>query len=356
MLRKKILLVICFFAIIKSVAIYAGLFSFLSDKPDWIDGSSKKYSEQSYLIGVGVAKNIDDARTQARAEIIKIFKVQIAQSAKAVEKEKSIKSGNANTNITGEIASSLETKTFTEGALEGVTIPETWFDEDKKTYYALAVLDKVKARMSLANRISEAEEKIQSQLTIAENASSSMEEIKALTQILNEWNTRSLLIEQKRIVDPISVPDLPSNPTYSEIIERRNNALRKIIFIVQHKEQKENDHSMEILKEKITKFGLQIEKEIPSVNNPSSMYIIIKYNIDTKLIDRGNKEWKFYNWNGTIEILEGKPEGKILAAISKDGQESHTSETSAKAKAVSVAEQTLSQALENWIKENILGK
>ncbi|MBI5416700.1 LPP20 family lipoprotein [Candidatus Poribacteria bacterium] len=345
-----------YFAFIFFLFIFCA-FSFFSSKPDWIDGSSEKYPEKSFLIGVGVAKNLDDARTLARAEISKIFQVQVSQSATSSESErttKSEKSGQPSTS--SDLKSAQETKTLTEMALVGVSIPETWNDEKNKTYYALAVLDKTKTRVSLANKISEEEEKIQAQLEIADEASLAIEEIKALTSAIASWDIKTALFAQKRIVDPIASEDLPIGTTRTEIVNRKENALKKIIFIVQQKENQEASNIHEILKERITKAGFKVDSSIPENKDTSITYIIIKYSVNIQPIDRGDPKWKFFGWNGTIEIAEAKSANSILASISKDGQESHIVENTAKSKAVSAAGESLAQATGEWIQNYIFGK
>ncbi|MBI4652253.1 hypothetical protein HY745_13465 [Candidatus Desantisbacteria bacterium] len=288
-------------------------------------------------------------------EISKIFRVQISQSATSFESEKSTKSKKAGIDISGEIKNEQETKSFTETILEGVTIPETWFDEKTKTHYALAVLDKVKTRVSLANKISDEEETIAAQLKAVEAVSSSIEKIKALTMAINALDAKSALITQKNIVDPVSVQDLNTGTTRAEILSKRDNLLKKIVFIVMKNEETGNKNLREMIKEKITKMGFRIENEMPDKIEADVNVIIIKSSLELQSVDRGDPQWKFFNWTGSIEIIEGKPEGTVLAAISKGGQESHTIEKTAQAKAISSAGKSLADALGDWITAYIFG-
>ena len=330
-------------------------FSLFPSKPDWISGSSKKYPEKSFLIGIGMAKNLDDARTLARAEISKNFQVEISQTATSAESERTTKSGNSGFNKSSDIQSAQETKTLTKIVLEGVTVPETWFDEDSKIYYALAVLEKLKTCVTMANKISDEEEKIKAQLKTADTAASAIEEVKALTSALSAWDTKSTFLAKKRIVDPTPVQYLSPGPTQTEIITRRDNALKNITFIVQQKENNKNYNIQEMIEEKITQLGFHIDKT-PSENVEfKSIPIIIKINISIQPVDRGDPDWKFYNWAGTIEISEMKAGNTILATIPKDGQESGVVDNAAKNKAVSAAGQQLAQAVGEWIQDYIFG-
>lgn len=335
-----------------------GLFAFglfAKRAPDWISGFSKKYPEQTYLIGIGLGENLDEARSAARAEIAKVFWAQIVQSSKEFKQETSIQQGSK-IETSAKVQAESETKVFTEDILQGVEIADTWFDEKNKTYYALAILDKLKTRALLSIQIVDQEEIIQTQFTAAKKSGSPIEEIRALSAALQSWDKKESLLAKKRIVDPVPVPELSAGPSPVEIQKQKEEALSKIIFVVDLVKEEENSNLKGVIGEVISKTGFRVSPAILEKIEPDSLVIIIRCQLAVEPFNRDNPQWKFYRWQGNIEMVEGVPNGKVLATTSRQGEVSQITEATAKIKAITEARQTLALAVEQQIRAYIFGE
>jgi len=57
--------------------------------------------------------------------------------------------------------------------------------------------------------------------------------------------------------------------------------------------------------------GFQVSSLIPANLPADNLVLVVKYQLTLTPFDRGNPQWKFYRWQGTVEISEGKAEGKF---------------------------------------------
>ena len=114
--------------------------------PDWVLGKAHpKYLESQYVKGVGSSmENAVSANESARAELAKVLKVKIHSIME---------------DFTSESGSRIESlvKTEVSTILEGVEIKDGWVDQDKETFYSLAVLNRKLTADGIIKRIEEIE-------------------------------------------------------------------------------------------------------------------------------------------------------------------------------------------------------
>jgi hypothetical protein len=126
--------------------------------PAWISGRDPAYPEAKYLLGVGLGKDLDGARANARAEIARVFQSRVEQVLTDVQTERSTSKNARRGASRGTQSSELKTTVSTDDFMEGVKIVHTWNDRKSKQVYALAILDKAAERRTLSGKILEQEE------------------------------------------------------------------------------------------------------------------------------------------------------------------------------------------------------
>jgi hypothetical protein len=314
-----------------------------------VNGSSSRYAQDTYLIGIGLGKDIDTARSAARAEIAKIFKAKVMQAAQDVSREKHSREG-AMSASSSSMDMELKTSVTTDEILEGVEIPETW-EAKNKTFYALAVLNKAKLRNTLSHQILSIDESIAADVANAQKSATAIEQLRGYSQALMLLSQKEELLARKRVVDPVVMQELSSAPSEAEIRIKRDEVIRKIVFVVDAGTNKTG--IKETVAAVVSKQGFTIIPSIPANNNGLTI-ITLKCSIETVLSDRANPQWKFCDWKIYAELFE---EGGVgaFATISKEGQSAHLTEVSVQNKALLDAKQELSCALENAINEYICG-
>ncbi len=128
--------------------------------PQWIYGSAQsEYQADKYLTAVGEGETTEDARKNAIARLAEQLKVSISSQSNITKEYKS-------TSEDSSMQENMDIQISTEVNLdnvEGIKIADQYFQESSKTYFAFAVLDKVKNATNLAFNIESQMETIRSQ-------------------------------------------------------------------------------------------------------------------------------------------------------------------------------------------------
>jgi hypothetical protein len=331
------------------LALFLSQTSFALKAPEWMTGTSKKYPSDKYLIGVGIGSDLDAARASARAEIAKIFQTRIIQSSQEITKERSAQ-GGGDAGFAAEASNELTTRTSTDDVLQGTEIPETYQDTKKNSYYALAVLDKVKMRQSLSRDMADLEETVESQVALSRKTTSVIDQIRALTAALKARDSRETLLIKKRIVDTGIIPDMPLTLLRPQIVKERGEALKKVLFVL---ESSDEGNLSGIIGERITGLGFNVVASTAAA--AADTVIAVKSSIGVAPVERNNPNWKFYNWNATMAMRDLSDSGKVITAIARQGQVSHISESAARDKAVADAAHTLAVAVGQQLEQYFFG-
>lgn len=117
--------------------------------PDWIAGEPVAYSGNRYLLGRGQAATVGQARDRARADLAKVFAVQIREQSN--EQLFWQQGGEGLQGLQQKISRDIQART--NQLVEGVQIAETWQAEEGGAYHALATLDRLQAGNRLRSRI-----------------------------------------------------------------------------------------------------------------------------------------------------------------------------------------------------------
>ena len=122
-------------------------------RPQWIDNASGIYLEQDYLTAVGQGSSRERAAKNALANLAEIFVVNVRAETNTLteaSKQHSVLGSTSESSTT--LQRNIETET--QQVISGVVIKDTWLSTSGE-YYALALLNKRKAALSLSEAILE---------------------------------------------------------------------------------------------------------------------------------------------------------------------------------------------------------
>ena len=147
-----------------------------SSPPDWVLGKGHpSFPQSKYLIGVGISDaNAVSARESARSNLAKNLKVKIRSTMVDVS-----------TTEETYIESVIETEVDT--VVEGVEIKSGWLDQDKGTYYSLAIVERSLVVSSIKGRISKIESVLQRNLNDGMEAENKVDVVTALSHYLSGY-------------------------------------------------------------------------------------------------------------------------------------------------------------------------
>lgn len=153
---KKVLINIMLVMILSVTAIVAKV-------PKWVkENSHQDYPSEEYFIGIGISEDRTEAEDLARANMIKEISVKIESEMENIETE-TIENGKVDSR--SEINQKI--RTAVEANLVGVQIAK--LKEDKGTFYALAVLSKMKYFTTLEIKMDDLGQRVQNLINDSNN-------------------------------------------------------------------------------------------------------------------------------------------------------------------------------------------
>lgn len=168
--------------------------------PDWVAGSDNRYKPAQYLIGRGQADSENVATDRARADLAKIFQVQIdVESQDVLTHQSGTSHGEADNRTTSQISRTITTKT--NQIVNGIQIPEIWRDPKSQIYYALAVLSRSQAANSLRQEIESLDAATARYIQQSRDSDDLLLKIAAANRALNAQVERSAYQKSLKIVD-----------------------------------------------------------------------------------------------------------------------------------------------------------
>lgn len=173
--------------------------------PDWVNGTSKQYQSEQYLIGRGQAAAPEEAKDRARADLAKIFEVSVAVDSEDVQSFSQKTEGKAEDKKTAgdySAQASRRVVTRTDQIIQGIQIVELWQDPVTKTQHALAVLPRLQAGTGLRQEIERLDAATRKYLEQARASSDMLIKIGAANQALEAQIERAAYQKSLRVVDP----------------------------------------------------------------------------------------------------------------------------------------------------------
>jgi hypothetical protein len=115
-----------------------------SGKPAWVDKPDSVYDENYYIARVGTGKDRRQAEAAAFGNLTGYFGQTVKSNFQAVEGYKQrVLDGAVDVSSSTEVEQAVQISSSME-SLIGAEINDVWNDDAKKTYYAVAIMDKSK--------------------------------------------------------------------------------------------------------------------------------------------------------------------------------------------------------------------
>lgn len=169
------------------------------DNPSWVYGESREYPRKQYLFGVGEADTMTAAKSRARAEIAKIFSVDIQAGSQDHSRYENLNLGHEK-GLTESLSVSQSIDINTEQRVQGIEIPEVWLDKNNQRYYALAVLPRQKTAASLRNDITALDSATNTIVTNSRASTSLFHKVRLSSRAIALQRQRSQLADQLSVV------------------------------------------------------------------------------------------------------------------------------------------------------------
>ncbi|OGT22569.1 MAG: hypothetical protein A2V90_07395 [Gammaproteobacteria bacterium RBG_16_57_12] len=260
-MKSRNILFICCLLVSGLVSCHGGAKSGAQgDKPDWVDGNSRRYPVDMYLTGVGVAPDPALARDRARVELAKIFQVAVTEQGQDTQRfERTVSEGETKESNLQQV--SRQSSLYTDQIIQGIEVSEIW-EDGAGQYHALAVLSRQQAGMRLRQEIKRLDEATGQYVRSARGYPDSMAKIAAAQKAIQQQQERQSYQRSLQIVD-ITGQGLPSPWNIAELQADLNDVLSRIYF----KPQVVNSQDqplLEMLAASLAEAGFRVVRDAPA--------------------------------------------------------------------------------------------
>lgn len=332
-------------------------FSEAKKKPDWIEGSSSKYPEAQYILGVGSGDERQSAEGAAFAAISRRFHAEISQKTEEWESylQKDIK-GKTETRRT--VSIDQLTSVSTNKVLENVSIVKTWEDKRKKRFYALAVMDRRQTESILQDRIQSLDKKARSLLNEGGSLPDKIQRARNLRNALKALLLREAYNTELRVVN-LSGKGIPDLIGLSNVNQDLQDFLRKELKIEVSVTGPRSEDLRSSILEGLTEKGFSVagganENPFEAMENESSSAdILIKGIIEFETVP--NPQFKFVRWKTTIELVD-RHNGKFFGGLTQSGREGHMTLSEAENRATRAVQKKVTEEITTRLVSFIYGE
>ena len=170
------------------------------DTPEWIKGSSTKYPQTQYITGYGQADKLDLAQDRARANIAKVFEVNITEHSEDTQEleqhsEGTVQQSSMDSRITRQLS------TETRQIINGIEIADVWQAPNGGEYYVLAVLSRHQAETRLNRQIRALDDSTERNIARARDSGDALLSVRYAADALEAQRQRAAYQKMASIVD-----------------------------------------------------------------------------------------------------------------------------------------------------------
>ncbi len=273
-----------------------------SEVPDWVNGNSSRYPGNQYLIGRGQGEYAAIARDRARADLAKIFEVNIAEQSKDI-----IEFSRTGTGKQAQLESSASRQiaTRTDQTLSNIEIAEVWKNPKTGQHHALAVMDRLKAGQSLREDIQQLDKLTGEAIAAAKRQDEVLLQLGDAGRAVEAQLQRRALQRQLQVIDPAGM-GVPNSYSLGKLIQDRN-ALAQRVSIQSNIGQDPSGQLQDILDGALSSAGFR------HTSGSANYLLEAKLNL-APFTDKG---WHWYH--GTLSIvLKSLPDNAVRGSYRWD--------------------------------------
>ena len=330
--------------------------------PGWIDGASREYPPEHYLLGVGQGDTPSVAAERAYGAVAKIFKAEVAAQSREWESFL-VMEQRGQPNTERRLTLDHVTKVSTDKVLENVRIIDTWRDRRSGQHYALAGTHRGQAAAALVEQIGELDRAVESEIAEARQTPDKLAKVRNLRRAVKNLIVREAYNGDLRVirasghgVEPVHrVADLTAE--LEQFL-----AVNLVVGVDVSGEQAElTELTRQAVIEGLIREGLPVTNRRPAVQpgpgetEGPSPHVLVKGAVRLWDVPVPDPRFRYVRWCSDFVILELDTE-RILGAISIGGREGHVTPFEARAKAMRVMQRELATGISKTLAGYVYGE
>jgi hypothetical protein len=329
-------------------------------KPDWIDGVSRAYPTEQYLLGVGQSDNRATAEDQAYAAVARIFKAEVSAQAKDWESYLVIEQ-RGQSSEQRRLALDNLTRVSTDKVLENVQILDRWADIRKGLHYALAGMQRAQAETTILERIRDLDRTIQEDVDQAHQTADKLTKVKGLRRAAKNLVLRETYNADLRVIRR-SGQGTAAAYRVNELTSELEQFLANNLVLALSIDGDDVEPVERALTEGLIREGLQVTTRPSGTDNSISLSssgpraeLLIRGLVRVWPIDVRDPQFKYVRWCSDFEVIDLSTQ-RVVGALSKGGKEGHLTEREATAKVIRVMQQDMSSEVAKAIAAHVYGE
>jgi len=329
-------------------------------KPDWIDGVSRAYPAEQYLLGVGQSDNRATAEDQAYASVARIFKAEVNAQSKDWESYLVIEQ-RGQSSEQRKLALDNLTRVSTDKLLENVRILDRWADIRKGLHYALAGMQRAQAETAILERIRDLDRTVQDEVEEAHQSADKLAKVRGLRRAAKNLVLRETYNADLRVIRP-SGQGTAAAYRVNELTSELEQFLATNLVLALSVGGDQVEPVQGALTEGLIREGLQVttrpygaDTSLSANSSGPPAELLIRGLIRVWPIDVRDPQFKFVRWCSDFEVIDLTTQ-RVVGALSKGGKEGHLTEREATAKVIRVMQQDMSSDVAKAIAAHVYGE
>ena len=238
----------------------------------------------------------------------------------------------------------------TDKVLENVQVLDTWFDQKKRQYYALAGMNRPQAETAMVERLNELDRTIHAEVNEARQTQDKLARVRNLKRAAKNLILREAYNTDLRVIRP-SGQGIPAAYRVAELTTELEQFLTGNLRMAVEISGDQAEPVDRALIEGLSREGFSM---VGRDGGTGAAELLIKGTVRLWPLDVKDPQFRYVRWC-TDAVIHELPAQRMIGAVSKGGKEGHLTEREATAKAVRVMQQEFSSDLAHLIAGYIYG-
>ncbi|MEX2494231.1 MAG: LPP20 family lipoprotein [Nitrospirales bacterium] len=319
--------------------------------PEWMMAPHRIFPAERFLVGMGEAKDRDQAEQRAYAAVARIFSAKI--QAQSMDRESYAMQETGKTSRTQRtLQLDHQTQVSTTKVLKNVKVLDVWYQPSTRQFFVLAGLDRQQAEQTIMDRLRNWDLTIGNMVEQGRTHPLKIQRIHGYKKAMSLLHDREQLSADLRVIrtsgkthpPPYRIPDLQR--------EFQDFVATELVISVSMKGENQEEMERAIL-EGLKREGL-LGHTTFAFNEGMGGSEDVEIVGQTKLwiVDLPDPLFKYVRWCGDIDIYEN-PSHRLIGVIAKTGREGHITQQEAKVRASGAMQQVLSREVVRLLTESI---
>ncbi len=326
-------------------------------QPAWVDGNSRDYPADQYLLGAGQADSRPAAEERAYGAVSRIFTAKVEAESKDWE---SFLLSEAKGQASTERRLTLDqlTRVSTDKVLENVRVLDAWSNPKTGQHHVLAGMHRTQAGTALAERIAELDRAVESDLAESRKTADKLLTIRSLRHAVKNLVLREAYNADLRVIRT-SGQGTPPPYRVAELTGALEQFMAAHLLVGVEVTGDQVEPVRRAVIEGLIREGLPVTARPAGIEEPvgrggKQLELLVKGT--ARLLDANvsDPRFRFVRWCSDFVILDTGTQ-QVVGAVSRGGREGHVTSGEATAKAVRVMQQEVSSELAKTLAGYVYG-